>query len=275
MSRKSKYDQYYINPERIPWMLDIILKKCVPTTDYFMDVAAGNGEIAARLRKICGDSRVFAYDIDPKADFIQSEDFLKHNLLCSESTVTTICFPPFGKNVSLATRFFNKCTKVSKFIVTIFPMSIKKQYFQSKLDPYFHIISSADLPYNSFILHGKSYNVKCCFQIWEKLEYEREVYTRIKHLNSPHFDFVAIDQDPNVAIIFTGRKAGKVISCKEALKYTKVYYIKIHEDILKENSNIYKLDMSEVANCTVAINSVTKSEITYAINLLMIELLTL
>ena len=273
MSRKSKYDQYYISPEKIPWMLNIILEKCVPITDYFIDTAAGRGEIAVHLRKIFGPNCVFAYDIDPKANFIQSENFLDHRLLCAESTATTICFPPFGKKGSLAIAFFNKCAKVSKFIVTVFPMSAKKQYFQSKLDPYFHITFSANLPRNSFILDGKPYNVKCCFQIWEKLEYKRKIFVQTKCPKSSHFDFVDISQNPDVAIIFAGCKAGKIISCKEALKYSETYYIKIHDDILKKDNNIYKLDISEVARCTVAANCVAKPEIVYAINLLIIKLL--
>lgn len=274
MSKRNELDQYYLDPILIPEMLYIIRKVCVPTTRYFLDTSAGKGELISLLRGLYGKNRVFAFDLDPKGDHIKAENFLEHCLLCAENTVTTICFPPFGKKASKAIKFFNKCAPVSKFIVTVFPMSVKKQYVQSKLDPHFHVIFSRNLPQNSFILNEKPYHVNCCFQIWERLEYKRKTFKVTKFHSSPHFKFVNKDQNPDVAIIFTGYRAGKIISCAEASKRSQktLFYIKITDDVLKEDDNIYKLDMVEVANNTVGQNTVTKPEIIYAINLLIIKL---
>lgn len=273
MSRRNALDQYYLVPELFPLILEIIITRCIPETQYFMDTCGGNGEMAALLIKKFGRDRVFAYDIDPKGSFILSENFLDHDLLCSESTVTTVCFPPFGSNNNLAITFFNKCTRVSKFIVTILPMSAKKQHFQSQLDPYFHVVHESELPHKSFILNGKSHHVNCCFQIWEKLEYKRKIYKKKMNPTSAHFKFVDKTQNPDVAIIFTGCNAGKIISCTEAARYTSVYYIKITDDLLRENDNIYKLDLSKVASNTIGQKGVSKPEIVYGVNLLVIELL--
>lgn len=272
MSRKSELDQYYIKNELCPKMLKIILTKCIPETKYFLDGCAGKGKLITLLRELYGKNRVFAFDLDPKGDHIKAENFLEHCLLCSENTVTSICFPPFGKKASKAIKFFNKCASVSKFIVTVFPISVKKQYVQSKLDPNFHVIFSKDLPNNSFILNEKPYHVNCCFQIWEKLEYKRRVFKQTRYPSSPHFKFVDKNQNPDVAIIFTGRRAGEILSCTEAAKYSSVYYIKIYDNILKKEKNIYKVDLTETANSSVGQKNVSKPEIIYAINLLMIKL---
>ena len=274
MSKRNALDQYYLTPELFPLILEIIITRCIPETQYFMDTSAGRGEMIALLIKKFGRDRVFAYDIDPKGPFILSENFLDHDLLCSESTVTTICFPPFGTKGRLAIAFFNKCATVSKFIVTIFPKTAKKQYFQSQLDPHFHVIHESDLPHKSFVLNGKPHHVNCCFQIWEKLEYKRKIYKVKYHLTSPYFSFVDKHQNPDCAIINTGGKAGKILSCTEASEYAEkvVYYIKIHSDILKERDNIYKLDLSKVASNTVGQKGVSKPEIIYGIELLVIKL---
>lgn len=272
MSRKNKLDQYYLTPEMFPLIFEVMVVRCIPETHYFIDTAGGKGEMIALLIKKFGRNRAFAYDIDPKGPFILSENFLEHDLLCPESTVTTVCFPPFGTNNNLAIAFFNRCARVSKFIVTILPMSAKKQHFQSRLDPYFHVIHESDLPHNSFILNGKPHHVNCCFQIWEKLEYKRKIYKRVKNPTSPHFKFVKEAENPDIAIIFTGFNAGKIISCREAAGRNTVYYIKIIDAVLKKDNNIYKLDMTEVAGNVVGQHSTSKPEITYAINQLVIEL---
>jgi len=272
MSKRNALDQYYLTPEMFPLILEVMIVRCIPETRYFIDTAGGKGEMIALLIRKFGRNRAFAYDIDPKGPFILSENFLEHDLLCPESTVTTVCFPPFGTNNNLAIAFFNKCARVSKFIVTILPMSVKKQYFQNRLDPYFHIIHESDLPHNSFILNGKSHHVNCCFQIWEKLEYKRKIYKRVYNPISPHFKFVKRTQNPDVAIMYTGCKTGKVLSCDEAARYNKTYYIKIIDDILKKDNNIYKLNFDKIANNTVGQRCVSKPEIIYGVNKLVIKL---
>lgn len=276
MSKKSKYDQYYTESETALRLFNIIIQICTETK-FFLEPSAGKGVFSSLLMDKYGKDRVFAYDIEPKANHILSENFLDHNLLCSESTVTTILCPPFGYHNVLAITFFNKCATVSKYIAAIFPRSANKHSFQSKLNPYFHIIYNENLSYNSFVLNEDLYNVDCCFQIWERLEYKRrtdKMRSKVTTI-SPHFAFVNKDQKSDVAIIVSGTKAGKVISCKKATNYSEdsVYYIKIYDELLKKK-NIYKLNLVEEANNTVGQNSVSKPEIVYAINLLIIELLS-
>lgn len=276
MSKKSKLDQYYIKAKVADHVMGVTIQKCVPYTKYFVEPAAGKGTFSALLIDRFGKTRVFAFDIDPKANHIKLQNFLEYILQCETNTVTTILAPPFGWRAKLAIEFFNRCAGVSKFIVAIVPMSFKKHSIQSKLNPYFHTTHSEDLPHNSFILNEKPYHVNCCLQIWERLEYKRKTDKLKVNSTSKYFDFVKKNQNPDVAIVYIGNKAGKIISLAETLKYSRemIHYIKIKDELLKLGDNIYRLNRTKMTDKTAASHIVLKPEIIHAVNLLMIKLLS-
>jgi hypothetical protein len=99
-------------------------------------------------------------------DFLSFTDFGNH-------TFCTIGNNPFGKNASLAIRFFNHAARVSNAIALILPRTFRKASVQNKLDPYFHLIHEEVVPDNSFLHMGAEVDVPCVFQIWQKRKTKR------------------------------------------------------------------------------------------------------
>jgi hypothetical protein len=75
--------------------------------------------------------------------------------------------PPFGKNSSLAVRFFNHSASFDPVgICMIHPRTFMKPRFWGRLDSRYHLSSQYELPRNSFNFCGKPYDVPCVAQVW-------------------------------------------------------------------------------------------------------------
>lgn len=75
--------------------------------------------------------------------------------------------PPFGKNSSLAVKFFNHAASFDPVaICMIHPKTFMKPRFWSRLNQNYALGHQYELPKNSFNFCGKSYDVPCVAQIW-------------------------------------------------------------------------------------------------------------
>ena len=225
MSSKN-LDQYYTKKEIAEqcykMLIEFISDNNLKET-RFLEPSAGTGAFYDLLPK----NNRLGIDIDPKIDEIIPYNFLDYSLPFDD--YITIGNPPFGKNSSLAIKFFNKSAKHSSVIAFIVPKTFKKDSVVNRLDKFFELKFEYDLPIYSFEFESKDYDVPCVFQIWIKCVNPREkingVYT--------HNDFSFITKElADFAIQRVGVNAGAIKENFTNCSSSSHYFIKCSPEIL-------------------------------------------
>lgn len=249
--KKSELDQFYTKPE--------IAKKCIEMLpifkdgiDLYLEPSAGNGSFLHALPK-----PNLGLDIDPQAVNIIKQDFLAYY---PETTgnILVIGNPPFGKNASLAVKFFNHAAKWAYAIAFIVPKTFRKHTIQNSLSLNFVLSQEFELPLNSFLLHenGKltNYNVPCVWQVWIRGSRQKVV------LPTCHSDWSWVTKkDATHAVRRVGALAGKVLDDFEGYAESSNYFIKTSPEIANIIRSLYA-DFQKTAHNTVGNPSLSKAE---------------
>lgn len=175
-----------------------MVEKCLRTFEMFyrwtdfdliIEPSAGNGNF---LLKIPGDKKI-GIDIEPEHKDIIKQDFLTYVLPTTylDKNILIIGNPPFGRVSSLAVKFFNHAANFANVIAFIVPRTFRRISVQNKLNLYFHLINDEDVPLSPCAFNPPM-NAKCCFQIWERKDTERN----IEILINSHDDWDFIDLGP-------------------------------------------------------------------------------
>lgn len=254
--KKVDYDQFYTKEDIAKTLISLI---DFSKFDLAIDPSAGNGAFYKNI-----SIEKIGFDIDPKSEDIIEQDFLKWDYSNLKGKILTITNPPFGRNASLAIKFFNISANFSNTIAFIFPRSLKKESMQNRLNSNFHLKLEKDLPENSFIMNGEKYNVPCVFQVWERSDKKRDKYKQVKPIG---FQYVKNWKDADLVIRRVGVYAGHCEISKDKSKESH-YFIKILKNIdlniLIENiNNIQWIDK------TTGPRSIAKTELTPFINNLL------
>lgn len=261
MSKSKELDQFYTNKKTAKELFNYLEENFNLFNYFLIEPSAGEGSFSDLFHE-----NSIALDLEPKKNYILKQDFL--DFKTDEINVFTIGNPPFGKNSSLAIKFFNKSAEHSEYIAFIIPKTFKKTSVQNKLDLNFHLLDELALNKNSFIFNGEPYDVPCVFQIWEKREVKREkIKTNIK---SKYFDFVSKDEG-EFAIRRVGGLAGKVIIDFEKYKEPSHYYIKSKidiEDLLDVLIDGY-FDFNNIAKNSAGNPSLSKYELITVLDYMM------
>lgn len=234
-SKSRNLDQFYTNEKVAKDCMDF-LNKHFNLKDYFLlEPSAGTGSFSDFFHK-----RSIAFDLEPKRAYINTADFLALDLnFLKNEKVFTIGNPPFGKNSSLAIKFFNKAAAISDFIAFIVPKTFKKVSVTNKLDMGFTKVYEFEIPLDSFVFNGVAYAVPCVFQVWKKSAIKRKkIETKS---TSALFEFVDRNSS-DFAIRRVGGLAGKVIEDFEAYQDSSHYFIKakVGKEFLKTQlENLY------------------------------------
>jgi hypothetical protein len=254
MNNSKIFDQYYTNPEYAKYFLEQIQNKIDLTQfDTLLEPSAGSGafyhQFPSWIEKI-------GIDIDPKIDNLIKMDFLQFNI--QNKKVITIGNPPFGKNATLAIKFFNHAAQFSQYICFIIPKTFRKNNIINRLNPQFHLIWDEDVPDNSFIFENEIYNVNCCAQIWQLKEQKREKNIILnKGLIEDWFEFTTFDKG-DFEIQRVGNSAGRILD-KIIHNTGSFYYIKSKNP---ETLNIFKqIDFNTCKYQTSGYPSIGKIEI--------------
>jgi len=225
MNISKELDQFYTDKEVARGFYNY-LDNQFSLEDYFLiEPSAGEGAFSDLFH-----SDSLSLDLDPKKDYIIKQDFFDFDFNAENISIPvfTIGNPPFGKNSSLAVKFFNKSAEYSKYIAFIIPKTFKKVSVQNKLNLSFHLIQEIELRKDSFVFNNKPYDVPCVFQVWEKQDLLRD---KVKtNITSEYLDFVS-KADGEFAIRRVGGLAGKVILSFEDYKEPSHYYIKSKIDV--------------------------------------------
>ncbi len=139
-----------------------------------------------------------------RPDIIKA-DFLSWNPGQSARKIAVVGNPPFGKNASLARKFFDHAAQFADIIAFIVPRTFEKPQFVNRLDRRMHLAHSEALDDCSFEFEGASYCVPTVFQIWEKRSDARPITEAIR----THRDFAFVAQ-PTAHFAFqrVGARAG-------------------------------------------------------------------
>lgn len=259
-TKKSQLDQFYTSSDIAKKCYDEVIKK-YPNNQFslYFEPSAGSG---AFFNLFPLDKRL-GIDLDPQCKEVKQQDFFNF-IPPSNQNIITIGNPPFGKNSSIAVKFFNKAAEFSSVIAFIIPKTFQKKSIQNKLNPYFHLKLNIDLPKNSFILNNQPYDVPCCFQIWEKIPYQRKINKSIPKTDL--FDFVK-KKEADLAVRRVGGRAGKANKDITGSSETTHYFLKMKNgtsvDWLLEKIN--SIDFSRIVNATAGVKSLSKPELLIAL----------
>lgn len=183
-------DQYYTKPMIATTCWDKYIELIPEYTeyDYILEPSAGTGSF---FRLLPIEKRI-GIDIDPKMEGITQQDFFSFTP-DEKKTYIVIGNPPFGKQASVAIKFFNKCAEFADVIGFIVPRTFKRVSVQNKLNLNFGLIHTEDLPMNECFEPNVA--AKCCFQIWKKDNMTRPIIRLpITHRDFKFLPFGPLDE---------------------------------------------------------------------------------
>lgn len=178
-------DQFYTKPEvATQCMNDLANIIDIDDFDIILEPSGGTGS----FYNILPTNKREGLDIDPKCNGIKKMNFFDYQPV-AEKKYCVIGNPPFGRVSSLAIKFFNHASNFAEVIAFIIPKTFKRVSVQNRLNRYFHLVLSKDLPLKPCCFSPKM-GAKCCFQVWVKKGEMREIVEL--PLTHSDFEFLAL-----------------------------------------------------------------------------------
>ena len=169
-TREEGLDKFYTLPEYSKKCIDKVCELYdIAGWDLIIEPSAGNGSF---FNQIPSNKKV-GIDILPEHQDIIKQDFFDYEPNPIHKNILVIGNPPFGRISSLAIKFFNHSAKWANVIAFIIPRTFRKISVQNRLNNMFHLIYDEELSSKPCCFYPVM-SVKCCFQIWEKKDIERE-----------------------------------------------------------------------------------------------------
>ena len=195
-------DQYYTAEAVAANLYLALLRYIDPALHLMFEPSGGTGSF---FRLLPPGSR--SCDVDPKYSGIETADFLTIKIQ-TDRPVCVVGNPPFGKNASLAVRFFNHAAQQAEVVAFIVPRSFRKASVENRLDRTFHLLHEEMVPADAFLFRGKPYDVPAVFQIRVRSAEPRALQP--VETTHPDFTFVKTPDLADFAIRRVGAKAGQV-----------------------------------------------------------------
>lgn len=172
---KSSHDKFYTKKEAVEILLDQV---DLSHYDIIIEPSAGSGNISLPLSQRINPqtTHLISLDIEPENYTIWKMDYLIETLKIEEfKRVLVIGNPPFGRQSSLAIKFFNRSASYRQVstILFIVPQSFRKPSIQNRLAGDFILEKEISLPPNSFTLNNQDYSLPCLIQKWIRSEVPR------------------------------------------------------------------------------------------------------
>lgn len=229
--------QFYTKPTVAKDCFELLADRVNIGKYAFVEPSAGDGA----FYKLMPNNRRHGIDLEPKCDGVVKQDFFNYKYV-GTPRVIMLGNPPFGKNSSLAVKFFNHSASMPEVDVIAFivPKTFRKASLQNKLSMHFRLDKDVDLDDNSFMRDGKPYNVPSCFQVWKRTTNPRTPYK--VDLNNPWFTF-AKKKDAELAIRRVGGKTGSCTDNIETCKSHSFHFIKLINEINKDKYMNYINDL--------------------------------
>lgn len=245
-------DQFYTRDEVAAHCHNIVCEYLGTREAWFLEPSAGKGAFSKLF-----PAGSLAVDIDPKHPDIIKANFLEVEL-ASTDDIVVIGNPPFGKNSSLAVKFFNHAATFASTIGFILPRTFEKHSTHKRIDPYFHCVFEEVLDKNCFIFEGTRKSVPTVFQIWERRSDKRLVVT----LPTTHPDFeITTPEHADFAIQRVGSNAGRVHRDFSASPNAHYFIKAIATDV---EAIMRSLDLASLARRTAGNPSLARTELVAA-----------
>ena len=229
--KRDTKDQFYTNTNISNACIKLVLNTIdINKDNIILEPSAGSGSFSDYFFN--NRYKLFAYDIDPKKEYIVKQDFLELDMeeFNKDKKIHCIGNPPFGRQSSLAKKFIKQCCLYCDSISFILPKSFRTESYKKSFPPNFHLIKEIDIEKNAFTIDDKIHNVPCVFQIWEKKNHDRYIepilteigYHFVKKPNVECIDFNGDNkpikkknifiEDPDFGILRAGggKKCGRI-----------------------------------------------------------------
>lgn len=221
--KRNTIDKFYTK-ENVVELCQALLQQYViiEPTDLIIEPSAGDGSFLPMIKTFTSQYRF--YDIEPEHREILKQDYLHLDmkpLVDLYQKIHVIGNPPFGRQSAHARKFIKKSCAFCQTLAFILPKSYKKESFQKSFPPNFHLLHTADLPENAFLIEGVEHNVPCVFQIWEKRPQKRIKPTK---LEPTKFYFVNQAEKPDLSFRRVGVNAGAIATTELEKKSPQSHY---------------------------------------------------
>jgi hypothetical protein len=270
--RKNTKDQFYTNVSVATSCIQCLMTKLPYTKDYvWVEPSAGNGSF---FHNIPSTIEKIGLDLEPMANDIQQQDYLQWELplVLEDKQIVVIGNPPFGRQSSLAKSFITKSCEFATIIAFILPKSFVKPSMFRIFDAKFHQICSIELEKNAFVINGSPHDVPCIFQIWQKMNTNREMDVKVEPRG---FTYVKLTTGGNIGqyhIAFrrVGGLAGKCYmyaTTGNKFNIQTHYFIRFDDNVVPYmNCIIEKINSTIFPSNTVGPRSISKPEANVVIN---------
>lgn len=236
-------------------------------TCRFLEPAGGEGAFVDAIVNEVPGVRVEGCDIDPKHDLLARGDFM--SLYQTPQTARWVVYgnPPFGKNATLAVRFFNHAARFADTIAFIVPRTFEKASLKNRLDKKFELALEIAIDPRSFHFNGEKVAVPCVFQIWERLPGDvvrEKITTSTSH---PDFRFQKTPGGAAFAFQRVGVQAGRTKSLDaKHLSPPSHYFIVPNEGVDAEavRQALDSIDWAPIKHRTAGNPSISKGELVEA-----------
>jgi hypothetical protein len=250
-----RLDQYYTNPRIAAEFVNITksyLRRNHITVGTWIEPSAGTGAFF----KLLPVNRL-GFDLDPKVPGVVRADFLALRQLPANSV--TIGNPPFGKNASLAVRFFNHSAQVSAVIAMILPRTFRKSSLQNRLDRHFELAAEYEVAADAFIYEGQPYDVPCVFQIWQRCAKLRA--KTVEQRSSRWFSFTSLTK-ANCIVQRIGANAGMLKSPQSDPSRNSHYFLDASSEVKQILGEMWEMGAYDGIKYNTAGNpSIAKTEL--------------
>lgn len=168
--KKNDLDKFYTKRHVSKRLIEATSRFCdLDQFDYILEPSAGSGSFLLQLPK----HKRIGLDLEPDHEEVVKIDYFDW-IPEKDKKYLVIGNPPFGRVSSLAVKFFQKSTEFADVVAFLIPRTFRRVSIQNKLNLNFHLIYDEEIPLKPCSFEP-AMTAKCCFQIWEKRDYKREL----------------------------------------------------------------------------------------------------
>lgn len=271
-------DRFYTPESTVSQLIGL-----VDMDDYenIIEPSAGDGAILHRL-----PNRAVGYDLEPHSSDIQPMNWLEptdaegnHDdamyiadkaFHWSFGKTLVIGNPPFGRQGSLASRFFNEAASFADTIALIMPKSYMKDSMMNRLEHHFHIDTIVPVVDDHYLIPGGTRVVPTVIIVAHRERSARKDHIIVNHVDMSSLPFVFTNHDDaDYMVIRVGGKSGSLASMDAVTdtnrKYN--YFIKITDDSVDIHELFSKAQqrLHVMRDMTTGPRSISKNELVDAI----------
>lgn len=223
---------------------------------YWVEPSAGAGAFLRNLPR-----PRFGIDIAPKDAEVAAGDFLTWSPARHVGRIAVVGNPPFGKNASLAVRFFNKAATFADLIAMVVPKTFQKASTHRKLDPHMRLAREVEIERDAFVFDGGTYDVPTSFQVWVRDATARS----LARGPTTHSDFeFTLSASAHFAFQRVGARAG-LVSTEGLLKSPQShYFMRAKSKTVDVRAVLSRIDWEPIKCRTAGNPSIGKGELVAA-----------